>query len=117
MASSSYKFIPVVVGAPVLTTVTSTVSTDSGLNSTWIDSINIDSAIGEKVFLRGTVTLKNKSANPSYARFTDTGDSTVYQTFNLPTNNASVELDYEDTFPVKIQVAGHVEVSINFKLL
>ena len=117
MASSSYRFNAVVIGAPILTTITSTVSTDSGLNTNWIDSINIDSAIADKIFLRGTVTFKNKGNDPGYARFTDVGDDTVYQTFNMPTNNASVELDYEDTFPVKIQVAGHLEVSINFKLL
>ena len=117
MASSSYNFSPVVIGAPTLTTIVQTVTSNSGDNDIWLDSVNVDSLIGERIFLRGTVTFKNKAESPSYARFMDVGDSAVYQTFTMTSNNESIELEYEDTFEVKIQIAGQVEVGINFKLL
>ena len=117
MASSSYKFLPVVIGPPILTTITQTVSTNSNDNQVWVDSININSVIGDRTFLDGTVTFKNKDNTPSYARFVDVSDSTVYQTFEMTVNNETIELEYEDSLDVKTQVAGHVEVGINFKLL
>ena len=117
MASSSYKFQAVVVGQPILTTVTEQVSTNSGNNSTYTDGINIDALIGTKIFLTGTVSVKNLASTASYARLVDINDGTVYQTFNLPTQGYSVTIDYADTFPVKCSVAGHVEQRIDFKLL
>lgn len=117
MATSSYNFVPVIIGAPVLTTIFQQVSTDSGNNNTYTNGVNINLLIGEKVFLDGAIAFKNLDETASYARIVDVDDGTVYQTFTLPAKAYTATIDYEDLFDVKCLIAGHIETRINFKLL